>query len=50
MIAELLLGLLADVVFNSAASARSAFEHDMERYLSRRGFAAAHKPAPTPAR
>jgi hypothetical protein len=43
MIAGLLLGLLADVVFESAASMRRSFGLDMERYLARRGFATAGK-------
>ena len=50
MIAGLLLGLLADVVFDAAASTRRSFDADMERYLSGRRFASARKPTPTPAR
>ena len=38
MIAGLLLGLLADVVFDSAVSVRRAFGMDMDRYFERRGF------------
>ena len=38
MIAGLLLGLLADVLFGSAASLRRAFGKDMDRYFERRGF------------
>jgi hypothetical protein len=38
MIAGLLLGLLADVVFESAASLRRAFGMDMDRYFERRGL------------
>ena len=44
MIARLLLGLLADVVFESAASTRRSFGDDMERYLSSRRFARTRKP------
>lgn len=50
MITGLLLGLLADVVFDCAASTRRSFGLDMERYLTGRGFAPARKPTPTPAR
>jgi hypothetical protein len=38
MIAGVLFGLLADVVFESAASLRRAFGMDMDRYFERRGF------------
>jgi len=34
----LLLRLLADVLFESAASLRRAFGMDMDRYFERRGF------------
>jgi hypothetical protein len=44
MIARLLLDLLADVVFESAASTRRWFEDDMKRYLSSRRFARTRKP------
>jgi hypothetical protein len=50
MMAGLLLGLLADVVFDAAASARRSFDADMERYLSRRRSTSARKPTPTPER
>jgi hypothetical protein len=46
MIAGFLLGLLADVVFNSAASMRRAFGSDMERYLTGRGVVPPGKAAP----
>lgn len=49
MIAGLLLALLAEVVFDAAASSRRSFGLDVERYLSGRGFAPTRKPAPTPA-
>ena len=39
MIAGFLLGLLTDIVFESAASLRRAFGTDMGRYCDRRGFA-----------
>jgi hypothetical protein len=38
MIAEVLLGLLADVVFGSTTSLRRSFGTDMDRYFARRGF------------
>jgi hypothetical protein len=38
MIAEILLGLLADVVFGSTAALRRSFGTDMDRYLARRRF------------
>ena len=40
MIAEILLGLLADVVFGSTTALRRSFGTDMDRYFARRGFAA----------
>jgi hypothetical protein len=39
MIAEILLGLLADVVFGSTTDLRRSFGTDMDRYFARRGFA-----------
>jgi hypothetical protein len=45
MIAGLVLGLLADLVFQSAASLRRAFGQDMEHYFTRRGFVVAPRPA-----
>ena len=39
MFAGFLLGLLADVVFESAASQRRLFGTEMDRYLERRAFA-----------
>jgi len=50
MIAGLLLGLVADVVFGSAASLRRSFETEMDRYLRRRAFAARTKRLLTPTR
>lgn len=44
----LVLGLLADLVFESAASTRRTFGRDMERYLSRRGFVTEPRPTPMP--
>jgi hypothetical protein len=38
MIAGFLLGLLADVVFESAASVRRSFGMEMDRYFARRRF------------
>jgi hypothetical protein len=38
MIFPLLLRLVADLVFDSAAVLRRSFDADMSRYLERRGF------------
>jgi hypothetical protein len=38
MIAGFLLGLLAEVVFESAASVRRSFGMEMDRYFARRRF------------
>lgn len=46
MIAQLLLGLLADVVFESVASMQRSFSAEVNRYLEGRGLAqdrAAHR-------
>ncbi|HEY7520451.1 MAG TPA: hypothetical protein VIE36_19355 [Methylomirabilota bacterium] len=45
MIAGLVLGLLADLVFESVTSMRRAFATEMDRYLARRGFVATPPPA-----
>jgi hypothetical protein len=50
MIAGLVLGLLADVVFESAASMSGAFSRDLERYFRRRGLVSAPKPTRSSAR
>jgi hypothetical protein len=50
MIAGLVLSLLADVVFESAASMRRAFATEMDRYLTRRGFVGTVPPARTTVR
>ena len=50
MIAGLVLGLLADLVFESAASTRRGFITQMDRYLTRRGFVPALPPARTTVR
>jgi len=39
MIAGFLLGLLAELVFESAGSLRRSFETEMDRYFERRRFA-----------
>jgi hypothetical protein len=39
MIAGFLLGVLADVVFESAGSLRRSFGTEMDRYFERRKFA-----------
>ena len=41
MIAGLLLGLLADLVFDTAAGQRRGYEATVDQYLARRGFASA---------
>jgi len=38
MLAQLLMGLLVDLVFDSAASAGRAFPAEVGRYLEQRGF------------
>jgi hypothetical protein len=38
VIAKLLMGLLADVVFDSVSSAQPSFADEMRRYLDDRGF------------
>ncbi len=38
MIAGTILGLLVDIVFESAASLRRSFGLEMDRYFDRRGF------------
>ena len=49
MIVSLLVGLVVDLVLESAASMRRSFGVDMDRYLKDRGFRSA--PAkPTPSR
>jgi hypothetical protein len=50
MIAGFVLGLVADLVFESAASMRRAFVTEMDRYLMRRGLVAAVPPARTTVR
>jgi hypothetical protein len=47
MIVEILLALLADVVFGSTASLRRSFGTEMDRYLARRGFAPPSKRSAT---
>ena len=43
MIAGFLLGLLTDVVFESAGALRRSFGTEMDRYFERRRFAAPTK-------
>jgi hypothetical protein len=47
MIAEILLALVADVVFGSTASLRRSFGTDLDRYFARRGFAPPSKRSAT---
>jgi hypothetical protein len=46
MIVTLLMGFLADLVFNSASSMRRGYRADMDRYVSRRGLRS-DSPRPT---
>jgi hypothetical protein len=48
--AQLLLALLADIVFESAASAQRSFRGEMDRYLEDRGLPRDLAPQPVPAR
>ena len=49
MIVTLLMGLVTDLVFESAASMRRSFDAEIDRYFQDRGFRST--PAkPTPAR
>jgi hypothetical protein len=50
MMTGFVLALLADLVFESAASMRRVFATEMDRYLTRRGFVAAPPPARTAVR
>ena len=50
MIAGFLLGLLADIVFESAGSLRRSFGTEMDRYFERRKFAPTPKQSVVPAR
>ena len=45
--ANLLLALLADIVFESAASRRRAFTQEMDRYFEERGLVSTPKPSRT---
>ena len=45
--ANLLLALLADIVFESAAARRRAFTQEMDRYFQERGLVTAPKPSRT---
>jgi hypothetical protein len=49
MIVTLLMGLVADLVFDSAASMRRSFDAEFDRYLQGRGLRAT-PPKPTPTR
>jgi hypothetical protein len=46
MIAQLLLGFLADLVFESAAASRRSYQAEVSRYLERRGFIPDARPEP----
>ena len=47
VMANLLLALLADIVFESAATRRRAFTQEMDRYFEERGLVSAPKPSRT---
>ena len=49
MIVSLLMGLVADLVFNSAASTQRSFGAEIDRYCQDRGFRST-PPKPTPTR
>ena len=49
MIVSLLMGLVADLVFESAASMRRSFSTEVERYCQDRGLRST-PPKPTPTR
>jgi len=41
MIVSLVMGFLADLIFNSASSMRRSYQDDMDRYVARRGLRSA---------
>jgi hypothetical protein len=45
MIAQVLLGLLADLVFEAASVRGRTYEATLDRYLARRGFPSGRRPA-----
>jgi hypothetical protein len=49
MIVTLLMGIVADLVFESTAAMRRSFDADIDRYLNERGFRST-PPKPTPVR
>jgi hypothetical protein len=49
MIVTLLMGLVADLVFDSAASMRRSFDAEIERYIEGRALRST-PPKPTPVR
>jgi hypothetical protein len=49
MIVTLLMGFVADLVFDSAASMRRSFDAEFDRYLQGRGLRST-PPKPTPTR
>lgn len=50
MIAGLLIGLLADFVFDAAAARRRDYEATIDQYLARRGFPSDRPASTHPAR
>jgi hypothetical protein len=45
MIAGVMLGLVADLIFDSVAARQRGYESEIDHYLAERGFVAA-RPAP----
>lgn len=41
MIVSLVMGFLADLIFNSASSMRRSYRDEMDRYVGRRGLRSA---------
>ena len=48
--ARVLMAILAEIVFESAASAQRSFSSEMDSYLEKRGLAKKPAPRPAPAR
>jgi hypothetical protein len=49
MIAQLLLGFLADLVFDSAVASGRSYQAEVSRYLEQRGFIRDTRSEPLPA-
>jgi hypothetical protein len=48
MLARLLMRLIADVVFETAASRKRSYEAEIDRYLQAKGFVLDPKATPVP--